>query len=138
MNKTKQNFKAIGIFFHRMPLIVILVLSIAMVHEKVFSQTSYTFTSAGAIGETGPTQSQINTAYTSTSLNGSVTINAFQGIQEFIIPAGSYSIEAWGAGINGGFGAKLGGTFNFPISQKLYIAVGQQASASAAWSAIPP
>src|SRR6185312_13248572 len=108
-----------------------LMLGVAAISQIATAQTTYTFTCAGATGETGPTQAQINTAYAATNLSGSVTINAFQGIQEFNIPAGTYSVEAWGAGVNGGFGAKLGGTFNFTTAQKLYIAVGQQANSSA-------
>jgi hypothetical protein len=97
-----------------------------------FSQTTYTFTTAGATADQGPTQAQINTAYAATNLSGSVTIGAFQGIQQFTVPvAGIYSIEAWGAGVNGGFGAKIAGTFSFTAAQVLYMAVGQQAPTSA-------
>ncbi len=102
------------------------------ISQTIQAQATYTFSTAGATGRTGPTQAQVNTAYTSTNLSGSVTIGAFQGIQQFTIPvAGIYSITAMGAGVNGGFGAKLSGTFNFPQGQVLYVAVGQQALTSA-------
>ena len=55
------------------------------------------FTNAGATGRFGPTQAQVNAAYTGTDLDGRVTINT-QGIQEWTVPfSGIYSIEAWGA-----------------------------------------
>ena len=41
--------------------------------QGLFAQTVYTFTAAGATGEIGPTQSQLNTAYASTTLAGMVT-----------------------------------------------------------------
>lgn len=58
------------------------------------SQQTYTFTNAGATGSVGPTQAQVNTAYLSTNLNGSVIVTG--GIQSFTIAqAGNYKIEAW-------------------------------------------
>ena len=57
----------------------------------VYSQTVYTFTNAGATGRTGPTQVQVNAAYSGSSLAGAVTINT-QGIQEWTVPVtGNYS-----------------------------------------------
>ena len=41
----------------------------------------YSFTNAGATGRTGPTQAQVNTAYSGTTLANAVTINT-QGIQD--------------------------------------------------------
>lgn len=38
------------------------------------AQTTYTFTNAGATARFGPTQTQINTAYLSTNLSGSVQV----------------------------------------------------------------
>jgi hypothetical protein len=116
----------------RLRLLFALLALLGTVQSELFSQNTYTFTNAGATGDQGPTQALINTAYSSTSLNGSVTINPSQGIQRFVVPvAGVYSIQAWGAGVNSGFGAKIGGTFNFTTGQVLYIAVGQQANTSA-------
>ncbi|HQQ95551.1 MAG TPA: glycine rich domain-containing protein, partial [Bacteroidia bacterium] len=98
------------------------------------AQTSYTFTNAGATGSVGPSQAQINTAYASTNLNGSVV--AAGGIQSFTIPvAGNYKIEAWGAaggtqlyspGFPGGNGAYISGNFTFTLGTVLKILVGQK------------
>ena len=90
---------------------------------------TFTFTNCGATGRTGPTQSQINSTYTSgNSLNGGVTINT-QGIQEWTVPAtATYTIEAYGAqggGDYGGKGAKIVGTFNLSEGDVLKILVGQ-------------
>ncbi|NDB08284.1 MAG: hypothetical protein EBX97_06385, partial [Actinobacteria bacterium] len=57
----------------------------------------YSFTNAGATGNAGPTQAQVTSAYTSTTLAGAVTVNT-QGIQEWIVPAtGNYRIKVVGA-----------------------------------------
>jgi len=92
----------------------------------------YTFTNAGQIGTTGPSQSQINTAYTGTSLAGRVTVTG--GIQLWSVPVtGVYRIEAWGAGGGGTFifahpgrGARMRGDFLLSAGTGLNIVVGQQ------------
>ncbi len=100
--------------------------------QTLLAQQSYTFTNCTATGNTGPTQSMVNAAYASTNLNGSVTIGAQQGIQQFTIPiSGAYKIEAYGAqgygaGGVGGRGAYMSGEFNFTAGQVLKILVGQQ------------
>ena len=73
-------------------------LFLLVVSSNIYAQTTYTFTNAGATGRYGPTQSQVNSTYSSgNSLNGSVTVNT-QGIQEWTVPAnGTYTIEVWGA-----------------------------------------
>jgi hypothetical protein len=93
------------------------------------SQT-YTFSTCGATARFGPTQTQANTSYTSTNLNGSVTIN--NGIQNFTVPStGLYRIETRGAkGGNGyspigGAGARMRGDFYLTAGQVLKILVGQ-------------
>jgi len=93
--------------------------------------TTYTFTNAGATSRIGPTQGQLNTAYLSTNLNGSVTSNL--GIQQFTIPiAGVYRIETRGAqgassgNAAGGLGARMIGDFTFTVGTVLKIVVGQQ------------
>ena len=94
-------------------------------------QITYNFTNAGATGRLGPTQAQINTAYSSTNLNGQVIINT-QGIQEWTVPVtGDYKIETYGAqggfGVRaGGLGAYMSGTFTLTAGQVIKIAVGQQ------------
>jgi len=98
-----------------------------------FAQTTYTFTNCGATGGTGPTQGQVNTAYSSTNLNGNVTVNT-QGIQEWVVPyTGNYSIYAAGAqgGDYGttyiaGRGASIYGEFNLTAGTVLQIVVGQR------------
>ena len=91
----------------------------------------WTFTNAGATGRLGPTQAQVNSAYTNTSLDSAVTINT-QGIQEWIVPAsGTYSIEVWGAEGGSGFtthglGAKIFGKFTLSSLQILNVLIGQK------------
>jgi hypothetical protein len=90
--------------------------------------TAFNFSNAAATGRTGPTQAQVNSAYSGTNLAGAVTI-ATQGIQEWIVPqTGLYRILVNGAqgGGNGGLGARMQGDFNLTQGQKLFIAVGQQ------------
>ena len=93
---------------------------------------TYTFTSAGANGREGPTQAQVDANYTSTTLDGEVTINT-QGIQEWTVPStGNYIIEASGASGGsspnsnrlGGKGAKIKGTFTLTEGTVLKIVVG--------------
>ena len=98
---------------------------------------SWTFTNASATGRTGPTQSQVNSAYSGTALDGIVTIST-QGIQEWTVPASwTYTIEAYGAmggysytrsnnTVNGGKGAKMVGDFSLTAGDVLKILVGQQ------------
>ena len=96
------------------------------------AQLSYTFTTCGATGQFGPNQALANTAYSSTNLNGSVTITG-QGIQQWVVPStGSYKIEAWGAqgGPNWGLGAYTSGEFTLTAGNTLKIIVGQQGGSS--------
>ena len=93
------------------------------------SSGTFTFTNCGATGKSGPTQSQVNSTYTSgNSLYNGVTINT-QGIQEWTVPeTGTYTIESYGAqGAEdyGGKGAKIVGTFNLSEGDVLKILVGQ-------------
>jgi Secretion system C-terminal sorting domain/Ig-like domain CHU_C associated len=91
----------------------------------------YNFTNCGATGPTGPTQTEVNTAYASTNLDGDITINT-QGIQEWIVPqTGVYTIEAYGAQggpgatYDGGNGAYMNGDFSLTLGDTLLILVGQ-------------
>ena len=91
------------------------------------SSKTLNFTNAGATGREGPTQAQINSAYSGTDLDGKVTINT-QGIQEWTVPiTTSYTIQAKGAqGANGGgHGATMTGTFDLTQGDVIKIAVGQ-------------
>ena len=103
-----------------------------------FAQTELNFTNAGATGQNGPTQSQINTAYDGTTLDDDVTINT-QGIQEWTVPAtGTYTFEVYGAQggrsylygssswHDGGKGAKAVANFSLTQGDVLKIMVGQQ------------
>lgn len=95
-----------------------------------FAQT-YNFTNASATGKNGPSQAQVNAAYSATNLNGQVT--ATNGIQQWTVPAtGNYRITA--AGANGGNTAfSSGGTgiiasceVSLTAGTVLNIVVGQQ------------
>jgi hypothetical protein len=97
-----------------------------------YAGTTYSFTNASATGRTGPTQAQVTTAYSATSLAGLVTVTT-QGIQEWTVPAtGTYSITAVGARGGGssayGKGAKIYGEFNLTQGQVIKILVGQMGS----------
>ncbi len=65
-------------------------------HSASSSSDPYTFTNCGATGKSGPTQSDCNSEYSGTSLDGNVTVS--NGIQTWTVPSsGTYTIEAWGA-----------------------------------------
>ncbi|MDI1354888.1 MAG: T9SS type A sorting domain-containing protein [bacterium] len=122
-------------FYVRIQLFALLFLVLGTAFS-LQAQQSYTFTTAGATGVSGPSQTQINAAYLSTNLNGSVTVAG--GIQSWTVPAnGSYRIETYGAqgggstggantGSLGGFGAAMIGDFTLTAGQVLRILVGQQ------------
>ena len=86
------------------------------------------FTNCSATGTNGPTQSNCNTAYASTDLNGEVSVS--NGIQSWIVPANAtYTIVAYGAqggGPQGGLGAKISGQFTLSAGEVIKILVGQQ------------
>ena len=73
-------------------------------HSASSSSGPFTFTNCGATGKSGPTQSDCNSEYSGTSLDGNVTVSS--GIQTWTVPSsGTYTIEVWGAdggGYNGG------------------------------------
>lgn len=101
-----------------------------LAQAELSAQQTYTFTNAGASGRFGPTQTQVNNAYQSTNLQGSVTVNA--GIQQFTATPGVYRITAFGAqgGFQstspGGLGAAMQGEFTLTTTSTLNILVGQQ------------
>ena len=98
-----------------------------------YSQVTYTFTTAGATGNSGPSQANINNAYAGTSLDGTVT--SVNGIQEWVVPqSGLYRISAKG-GVGGtaigastipGKGALIEGDFFLSAGEVLHILVGQK------------
>jgi hypothetical protein len=95
------------------------------------SGQTLTFTNCGATGRFGPTQSQVNSTYSGTNLDGQVTVNP-QGVQLWTVPVtGVYTIETWGAeggnpGPTPGKGARMKGDFTLTQGQQLAILVGQQ------------
>ena len=97
---------------------------------QLTAQITYTFTNAGATGNTGPTQAQLNAAYAATNLSGSVTSVA--GIQTWTVPfSGPYRIEAFGAqggnagSYTGGKGTKISGEMTLIAGSILKILIGQ-------------
>ena len=126
-------------------LVVVPLLSLTALASGAASASAagnvYSFTNAGATGNTGPTQAQINTAYSGTSLAGSVVINT-QGIQEWTVPTtGSYEVKVVGAhgaastgspGWRGGRGAVIQGNITLTSGTKVLIVVGQAGTASSA------
>lgn len=112
--------------------IVLTATSLTFESPASYAAPLYSFSNAGASGVNGPTQAQVNTAYSGTSLAGLVTINT-QGIQEWVVPTtGDYWIEL--AGASGGYTpSALGGKgrrFKIKVAltsgQLLKILVGQE------------
>ena len=109
-----------------------IILAAGLLPVIALAQFTLTFTNAAATGRTGPTQTQVNTAYDNTTLDDAVTINT-QGYQEWTVPGtGAYTIEVWGAaggntswGVEGK-GVKLKGIFTLTQNQVLKIIVGQE------------
>jgi hypothetical protein len=93
--------------------------------------SEFLFGVAGATGRNGPTQVQVDAAYSGSVLKDKVVINT-QGIQRWTIPfSGAYELEALGASGgrfngNAGKGAALTGRFNLNASDVLNILVGQE------------
>ena len=99
-------------------------------------QVNATFTTCGATGKAGPSQSQCNSAYAGGELKGLVTVTG--GIQKWVVPGNAtYRIEVWGAqgALNqgntaGAKGAQLRGDHVLKKGQVLKILVGQQGTKS--------
>jgi len=99
------------------------------------SSDTLTFTNCGVTGKNGPSQSNCNSEYSDTSLDGAVTISS--GFQLFTVSSsGSYQIEVWGAQggrggvddpiVEGGAGAIIRGTISLNQGTVLKILVGQK------------
>jgi hypothetical protein len=101
----------------------------ATVYVAALDNELFNFTNCGVSGRTGPTQTNVNTTYSGTNLDGDVTINT-QGIQEWTVPqTGVYRIDvsgAQGGGDNGGLGANMQGDFMLTTGDVLKILVGQE------------
>ena len=92
-----------------------------------------TFTNCGQTGLTGPSQSQCDSEYSGTTLDGIVTSTS--GIQYWVVPStGDYTIETHGAAgglqlndvnTRPGYGATMIGTFTLSGGTILKILVGQ-------------
>jgi hypothetical protein len=107
------------------------LLAVGISSSVLFGQTTYTFTNCTQTGAQGPTQVQVDAAYSATNLNGMVTINT-QGIQEWVVPVtGNYSIDVFGAqggtggGNAGGLGANMTGEFALTAGQMIQVIAGQ-------------
>ena len=107
-----------------------LLMAIIAFSFQLTAQITYTFTNAGATGNTGPTQAQLNAAYAATNLSGAVTSVA--GIQTWTVPfSGPYRIEAFGAqggnagSYTGGKGTKISGEMTLIAGSILKILIGQ-------------
>ncbi len=116
-------------FRHLYSMLCIMLLTFPVL--GVIGQT-YSFTNAGASGISGPSQTQVNSAYTSTTLAGKVTITG-SGIQQWVVPAnGTYSITAAGAqggstpSATGGRGRIIVTQLNLTAGTVLNILVGQR------------
>jgi len=100
--------------------------------QPLYAFTSWTFTNAGVTGRTGPTISQVRSAYSSQTWaqNNSYLSMTVAGMQNWTVPlSGTYRIEAFGAqggGSNGGLGARMRGDFSLTKGQVLRILVGQR------------
>ncbi len=96
--------------------------------------TTFEFSTCGASGRTGPSQTQCNNAYQGTSLENKVEVVG-EGIQEWTVPEdGTYRITALGSvgepdkcsnGYSSGRGAVIQGNFALEKGETLNIVVGQ-------------
>ena len=112
-------------------------------HNTSSSSGPYTFTNCGTTGKNGPSQSDCNSEYSDTSLDGDVTVSS--GIQTWTVPSsGTYTIEVWGTdGGNGdskgsytslgGNGRKLKANFSLVQDSVLKILVGQRGGTGTTW-----
>lgn len=83
------------------------------------------FTNCGQTGRTGPSQSQCDSSYSGTTLDGLVTVT--DGYQYWTVPStGTYSILAVGSGENNALGASIEGDVSLTVGDELKIVVGQQ------------
>ena len=116
------------------------------IHNSQNSSSSYgpyTFTNCGATGRNGPSQSDCNSEYSGTNLDGIVTVSS--GIQTWTVPSsGAYTIEVWGADGGdgdsrhshhslGGNGRKLKANYTLAQGSALKILVGQSGSTGTSW-----
>ena len=101
----------------------------------LYSFTDATFTSGSVAGRTGPNITQARTGLTGTGVDAWKSNTAFfdisSGIQLWTVPeTATYRIEAAGAGAwnyrQGGYGARIRGTFALTQGEVIRILVGQE------------
>lgn len=106
-----------------------------VVASALFAFTTHTFTAAGSTNHTGPTLTQLRSAYSPSWTDNSNFLNVVtQGIQKWTVPDdGTYEITAaGGAGYNNGpssyrgHGAVMKGRVSLTKSATLNILVGQK------------
>jgi hypothetical protein len=115
-----------------------LTLSFLNLPHAVAATVNYSFTNATATGANGPTQSNVNAAYSGTSLASSVTVVG--GFQKWTVPTtGTYTFTVAGAAggpssaatsYRGGRGAVVTATKSLTQGQVLTILVGQSGDGS--------
>jgi hypothetical protein len=113
-------------------LLYLPILYISLVFSQVDIDTLWTFTNCSQTGRFGPTLDQCEAEYPGTTLEGQITMDGFQGYQEWTVTfSGLYSIEVRGAqggnsgGYFGGSGARMKGNFVLQGGDILNILVGQ-------------
>ena len=103
--------------------------------SSIVTAQTFTFTNCEQTGYSGPPQSQANSEYSGTTLDGNV--NIIDGIQYWTVPSsGTYSITVYGAeggqsnnyggSGSGGDGAMMSGDFSLTQGTQLKILVVQQ------------
>jgi len=103
----------------------------------LYEFTSFTFTNAGVTGSSGPTLSQVRSAYSSAPWASTYLNMTSQGIQKWTVPVtANYRITASGAGGGGttsgvGSGALIQDTFALTAGEVIDIVVGQTGGATA-------
>ena len=108
----------------------IVAITLFIAFNNLNGQNTYSFNTAGATGQNGPSQAQVTATYLATNLNGSVVCPA--GIQSFTIPiGGAWRLTVAGAGGGGanafgGRGRIIQADRNFVAGDVVQILVGQK------------
>ena len=108
-----------------------------MVNVASIPSGPWVFTNAGGANGIGPSQVQVDAAYSGTSLGGKVTIDVL-GVQKWTVPtSGTYLLQAWGAQGGGGSASIPPGKGGFASGQVslaqndiIYVCVGGQGSSA--------
>ena len=106
------------------------IISYSPTSTVLYDFTTHTFTAAGKTGNTGPSQSQFDTAYSSASWYNTNTFSSSNGIQIWTVPeTATYRITADGAygGTDTAVGgpARIQGEVDLTSGEEIYILVGQ-------------